>query len=117
MKHKKGHKKLSKPTDQRLAILRSLVREVIARGQIETTLTRAKEARKIVEKLITLAKEDSLFSRRKAFRILQDETLVKRLFQEVVPQVGDRQGGYVRITRLGYRRGDHTEMALLALIQ
>lgn len=116
MKHKKGHRKLAKPTDQRLAILRSLTREVIARGQIETTLIRAKEARKMVEKLITLAKEDSLSARRRAFRILQDESLVKRLFEEVAPQVGEKQGGYVRITRLGYRRGDHTEMALLSLI-
>lgn len=117
MKHKKGHRKLAKPTDQRLAILRSLAREVIAKGQIETTLTRAKEARKIVEKLITLAKENTLSARRRAFRVLQDETLVKRLFEEVAPQVADRPGGYVRIVRTGYRRGDHTEMALLSLIQ
>lgn len=117
MKHKKGHKKLGKPTDQRLALLRSLAREVIAKGQIETTLVRAKEARRMVEKLITLAKEGSLFARRRAFRILQDETLVKRLFDEVAPQVGEKQGGYVRIIRIGYRRGDHAEMALLSLIQ
>jgi len=117
MNHRKGYKKLAKPTDQRLAILRSLVREVIAKGQIETTLLRAKEARRMVERLITLAREGSLSARRRAFRILQDETLVKRLFEEVAPQVGEKQGGYVRITRLGYRRGDHTEMALLSLIQ
>lgn len=117
MKHKKGHRKLAKPTDQRLALLRSLAKEVIARGQIETTLVRAKEARKMVEKLITMAKENSLFARRKAFRILQDESLVKRLFEEVAPKFADRQGGYVRIVRIGYRRGDHTEMALLSLVE
>ncbi|MBC7326658.1 50S ribosomal protein L17 [bacterium] len=116
MKHKIGHKKLSKPTDQRLAILRSLAKEVIARGQIETTLARAKEARRILEKLITLAKEDTLYARRRAFRILQNETLVKRLFEEIAPQFSERQGGYVRIIRLGYRRGDRAEMALISLI-
>ncbi|MBC7330630.1 50S ribosomal protein L17 [bacterium] len=117
MKHRKGYGKLSKPTDQRLALLRSLAREVVKRGKIETTLQRAKEARRVVEKLITLAKEDSLSARRRAFRILQDETLVKRLFEEIAPKMQDREGGYLRITRLGYRRGDHAEIALLSLVE
>ncbi|MGC8843673.1 MAG: 50S ribosomal protein L17, partial [bacterium] len=90
MKHRKGYRKLSKPTDQRLALLRSLAKEVIKRGKVETTLARAKEARRIVEKLITLAKEDSLARRRQAFRVLQDETLVKRLFEEIAPKMQDR---------------------------
>jgi large subunit ribosomal protein L17 len=117
MKHRKGYGKLSKPTDQRLALLRSLAKEVVKRGKIETTLQRAKEARRIVEKLITLAKEDSLSARRRAFRILQDETLVKRLFEEIAPKMQGREGGYLRITRLGYRRGDHAEIALLSLVE
>jgi large subunit ribosomal protein L17 len=117
MKHRIGYKKLSKPTDQRLALLRSLAREVVRRGKIETTLQRAKEARRIVEKLITLAKEDTLSARRHAFRILQDETLVKRLFEEIAPKMQGREGGYLRITRLGYRRGDHAEIALLSLVE
>jgi large subunit ribosomal protein L17 len=117
MKHRIGYRKLSKPTDQRLALLCSLAKELVKRGKVETTLHRAKEVRRVVEKLVTLAKEDSLAARRRAFRILQDETLVKRLFEEITPKMQDRNGGYLRITRLGYRRGDHAEIALLSLVE
>lgn len=117
MKHRIGYRKLSKPTDQRLAILHALARELIMRGQIETTLTRAKEARRIVEKLITLAKRNNLHAKRMAMRILRDRKALKQLFEEVAPKMANKNGGYVKIIRLGARRGDSAEMALISLAE
>jgi large subunit ribosomal protein L17 len=115
MRHRVSGRKFDLPTDQRLALLRNLVRALIRHDAIETTETRAKEVRGMAEKVITTAKTDSLHARRQARRILNDETLVKRLFDEVAPKFKTRPGGYTRITKIGFRRGDAAPMVKLEL--
>jgi large subunit ribosomal protein L17 len=99
-----------------MALLRGLVRSFIALDRIQTTETRAKEVRSMAEKLITRAKTNDLHSRRMTRRILNDEDLVKRLFDEIAPRFAGRPGGYTRITRVGRRRGDAAPMVLLELV-
>jgi len=98
-----------------MALLKSLLRALIERGEICTTETRAKDLRSIAEKVITVAKTDSLHARRQARRLLNDESLVKMLFDTVAPKVAERPGGYTRITKLGFRRGDAAPMVKLEL--
>ncbi|MTI48307.1 50S ribosomal protein L17 [Sporosalibacterium faouarense] len=109
-------RKLGRPTDQRMAMLRNLVTSLLKEGKIETTVTRAKETRKLAEKMITLAKRGDLHSRRQALAFIYDETVVKNLFDEIAPKYADRNGGYTRILKLGPRRGDGAETAILELI-
>ena len=106
MRHRYGNKELGKPTDQRLALLRSLVRSLILHGKIKTTDTRAKEARKIAESLVTLGKDGSLHSRRLALKVLNDSAIIKDIFDSIAPRMVGRDGGYTRIVKLGVRRGD-----------
>lgn len=115
MRHRVAGRKLDLPTDQRLALLKNLVRELIRHESIETTEPRAKEVRGMAEKVITTAKTDSLHARRQARRILNDEDLVKRLFDEVAPKFREKPGGYTRITKIGFRRGDAASMVKLEL--
>jgi large subunit ribosomal protein L17 len=98
-----------------MALLRGLVRSFIALDRIKTTETRAKEVRPMAEKLITRAKTNSLHARRMTRRILNDEDLVKRLFDEIAPKFATRPGGYTRIIHVGRRRGDAAPMVLLEL--
>jgi large subunit ribosomal protein L17 len=100
-----------------MAMLKSLVASLLWYGKVETTEARAKEARCIAERMITLAKTDSLHARRLARRLLNDETLVRRLFTEVGPQYVDRPGGYSRLIRLGQRRGDAACRVRLELVE
>lgn len=116
MRHKGKLKKLSKPTDQRLALLRSGAGAVIKYGKIKTTITRAKEIRKVVEHLVTFAKANSVSSRREAYKILPDRDLIKILF-DVAPKFNERHGGYTRITRIGIRKGDAACLALLEFVE
>jgi len=95
--------------------LNGLVRALLIHEKIETTETRAKDARSIAEKVITMAKENTLHARRQARKVLNDEDLVKRLFDHIVPRFADRPGGYTRITRVGFRRGDAAPMVKLEL--
>mgnify|MGYP000059837165 FL=1 len=111
-----GYRKLGRPTDQRKAMLRNLVTSLLENGKIETTLTRAKEARSIAEKMITLGKRKNLHARRQALSYLTKEEVVAKLFDEISPQYADRNGGYTRILRIGPRRGDAAEMVILELI-
>lgn len=111
MRHQVSKRKLGLRTEQRLALLRGLVRSMLVCGSIETTVTRAKEAQPLIEKLITLTKTDTVHSRRMAFRTLQDETLVRRLFTEIGAKFPDKRSGYTRITRTGVRRGDAVTLA------
>ena len=111
-----GYRKLGRPTDQRKAMLRNLVTFLLENGKIETTLTRAKEARSIAEKMITLGKRKNLHARRQALSYLTKEEVVAKLFDEISPQYADRNGGYTRILRIGPRRGDAAEMVILELI-
>ncbi|HEY3267381.1 MAG TPA: 50S ribosomal protein L17 [Armatimonadota bacterium] len=113
MRHNVGKRKLGLRTEQRMALLKGLVRHMVKFDRIDTTITRAKEAQPLVEKIITLTKDNTVHSRRMAFRLLQDETLVKKLFTEVGPKFADKKGGYTRITRLGVRRGDAVTVARL----
>ena len=109
-------RKLGRTTDQRMAMLRAMVTNVIEYGKIETTITRAREAGPLVEKMITLGKQNTLASRRAAMSFMTKEDAVKKLFDTTAPGYAGRQGGYTRITRLGPRRGDAAELALLELV-
>jgi len=111
-----GTRKLGRPTAHRNAMLRGMVTYLIENGSIETTLTRAKEVRSIAEKMITLGKKNTLATRRQALSYITKEDVVKKLFDEVAPAYANRNGGYTQIYKLGARRGDAAEMALIKLI-
>ena len=111
-----GTRKLGKPTDQRRAMLRQLVTDFLGNGKMETTVTRCKEIAPLAEKMITLGKKNTLASRRQALSFMTREDVVKKLFDETSPGYEDRNGGYTRITRLGPRRGDGAEMAVIELV-
>lgn len=96
-------------------MLHSLVKGVVEHGQVRTTLARAKEAQRLADRLVTLGKEGSIHARRRAYRVLQNRTLVKVLFAEIAPRYLDVAGGYTRVTRLGLRPGDGAQRAVLAL--
>ncbi len=114
MRHGKRNQRLSRPKEHRQSLLNSLVKGLVHHGQIRTTLARAKEAQRLADRMVTLGKEGSIHSRRRAYRVLQDRTLVKRLFAEIAPRYLDVAGGYTRVTRLGLRLGDGAQKALLA---
>ena len=111
-----GTRKLGRPSDQRRAMLRNLVTSFLEHGKIETTVTRAKEVRSLAEKMITLGKEGSLHSRRQALAYITKEDVVTKLFEDIAPKYAERQGGYTRIIKIGPRRGDAAEMAILELV-
>ena len=111
-----GTRKLGRPTAHRNAMLRGMVTYLIENGSIETTLTRAKEVRAIAEKMITLGKKNTLASRRQALAYITKEAVVKKLFDEVAPAYASRNGGYTQIFKMGPRRGDCAEMAIIKLI-
>ena len=114
MRHAKQTQRLSRPSDAREALLHGLVQSLVTKGQIRTTLARAKEAQRLADRLVTLGKDGSVHARRRAFRVLQDRTLVKQLFGEIAPRFLDVSGGYTRVLRLAIRRGDGAQQALLA---
>ncbi|SKC35398.1 50S ribosomal protein L17 [Maledivibacter halophilus] len=111
-----AYRKLGRPTDHRNLMLRNLVTSLLKNGRIQTTETRAKETRKIAEKMITLAKRGDLHARRQVLAYMLDETVVKNLFDEIAPKYAERNGGYTRILKLGPRRGDAAPMAILELL-
>ena len=111
-----GTRKLGRTTAHRKAMLRGMVTLLLENGQIETTLTRAKEVRSMAEKMITLGKKNTLASRRAALAYITKEDVVTKLFNEIAPTYENRQGGYTRILKTGNRRGDAAEMALVKLI-
>jgi large subunit ribosomal protein L17 len=116
MRHRCRVKQLSKPADQRRALLRSLTTELIRHGKITTTLVRAKVVRAEVDKMITLAKDGSLSARRQAMGYIFDKQLVHALFEQAETRYGSRQGGYTRIMRTIPRRGDNASMAIIELV-
>ena len=109
-------RKLGRPTDQRKAMRRNLTTSFLRTGKIETTVTRAKETQRMAEKMITLAKRGDLHARRQVLAYVYDETVVKNLFEEIAPKYADRNGGYTRVLKMGPRRGDGAEIALLELV-
>ncbi len=116
MRHRRGNRKLSRATDQRLAMLKSIVRSLFIYEKVEVTLTRAKEARKIAEKVITISKTNDLFSRRKVESIFGERAIVTKIFKTMPERFEGRAGGYTRIVKTGFRRGDAAPMALLELL-
>lgn len=111
-----GTRKLGRATASRLAMLRAMVTFLLENGKIETTVTRAKEVRSMAEKMITIAKEDNLANKRLVLGFVTKETVVHKLFNEIAPKYADRKGGYTRISKLGPRRGDAAEMAIIELV-
>ena len=109
-------RKLGRTTDHRMAMLRAMVTFLLENGKIETTVTRAKEVRPIVEKMVTLGKKNTLASRRQALAFITKEAVVVKLFDEIAPKYAERQGGYTRIIKTGPRRGDGAEMAIIELV-
>ena len=112
-----GTRKLGRPTAHRKAMLRGMVTLLLENGQIETTLTRAKEVRSMAEKMITLGKKNTLASRRAALAYITKEDVVTKLFSQIAPAYANRQGGYTQIFKMGPRRGDAAEMAIVKLIE
>ena len=110
------NRKLVRTTDQRKAMLRAMVTYLLENGQIKTTLTRAKEVAPVAEKMITLAKDNTLVSYRQALGFITKEDVANKLFKEIGPKYADRNGGYTRIVRIGPRRGDAAEMAIIQLV-
>ena len=108
--------KLGRPTEHRNAMLRGLVTYLLEKGSVETTLARAKQVRSMAEKMITLGKKNTLASRRKALSFITKEDVVTKLFTEIAPKYEDRNGGYTRIYKIGPRRGDAAEMAIIKLV-
>ncbi len=117
MRHLKDHKRLGRASDQRNMLLRSLVTALLRYNRIKTTLAKAKEARRLAERIITTAKRGDLAARRWVLRYIQDPDLVRHLFDEIAPRYSDRPGGYTRIIRAGLRRGDAAQMAILELAE
>ena len=111
-----GTRKLGRPTAHRQAMLRGMVTYLLENGSIETTLTRAKEVRSLTEKMITLGKKNTLAAKRAAMAFITKEDVVKKLFDTIAPEYADRNGGYTRMYKLGPRRGDGAEMALIKLV-
>ena len=111
-----GTRKLGKPTDQRMAMLRQQVTDLLTYGKLTTTVTRAKELKPLAEKMITLGKKNTLASRRQALAFMTKEDAVTRVFTILAPVYAERNGGYTRVVRLGARRGDAAEEAIIALV-
>ena len=110
------YRKLGKPTDQRVAMLRAMTTYLLENGQIKTTVSRAKEVAPIAEKMITLAKNANLANYRRALSWLTKEDVAKKLFDEIGPKYASRNGGYTRVVKIGPRRGDAAEMAIVQLV-
>ena len=111
-----GTRKLGRASDCRKAMLRAMVTYLLENGKIETTVTRAKEVRNMTEKMITIGKENNLHSKRQALAFITKESVVKKLFDEISPKYAERNGGYTRIIKVGPRRGDAADMAIIELI-
>ena len=116
MRHRKGNKKLGKPTDQRLAMLRSIVRSLFIHGKINVTLKRAKAARRLAEKMITITKKNNLFARRQVESFFGEKKIVSQIFKTFPERFEGRAGGYTRVIKTGFRKGDSALMAILELL-
>ena len=117
MRHRLGLRKLNRTSAHRLAMLRNMMCSLIKHEAIKTTLPKAKELRRVVEPMITLAKEPTLANKRLAFNRLRDREVVVKLFDVIGPRFANRQGGYTRILKMGYRVGDNAPMAYMELTE
>lgn len=111
-----GYRKLGRTSAQRKAMLRNLTTALLEQGRIQTTLTRAKEVRRMAEKMVTLGKRGDLHARRQALAYITSEDVVTQLFEEIAPKYADRNGGYTRIYKMGPRRGDVAEVAIIEMV-
>jgi len=111
-----GTRKLGRTSDHRRAMMRAMVTYLFENGKIETTVTRAKEVRAVAEKMITLGKTNTLHSKRQVYSYITKEDVAKKVFDEIAPKYEDRNGGYTRIIKIGPRRGDAAEMAIIELV-
>ena len=116
MRHRKKVAKLGRVAAHRNAMLRNMAADLFRHERIETTLTKAKALRPLAERLVTLGKKGDLHARRKALSILQDKAVVHKLFTDLSERYGGREGGYVRILKMGFRRGDNAPMALVEMV-
>ena len=116
MRHGNGLRKLNRTSSHRLAMLRNMTNSLLRHETIKTTLPKAKELRRVVEPMITLGKNPSLANRRLAFDRLRDREMVVKIFDELGPRFANRNGGYVRILKMGFRQGDNAPMALVELL-
>ena len=112
-----GTRKLGKTTDQRMAMLRQQVTDLLDNGRMETTITRCKEIKPLAEKMITLSKKGDLAAYRQALSFITKEDVANKLFKEIAPEYAERNGGYTRIIRTGVRRGDAAETAIIELVK
>ncbi len=117
MRHRRAGRKLGRTSSHRMAMLRNMVTELLEKEKITTTVPKAKELRPFTEKMITLGKRDSLHARRQALSVIRSKSVVHKLFDSLGPRYADRNGGYTRIVRLGYRKGDSAERALIELVE
>ncbi|MGI9406793.1 MAG: 50S ribosomal protein L17 [Hyphomicrobiaceae bacterium] len=116
MRHGKGHRKLNRTASHRKAMFVNMVASLLRHEQIVTTLPKAKELRRVADKVITLGKTNTLHSRRQAAVKIQDDEVVKKLFDVIVPRYADRPGGYTRVLKAGFRYGDSAPMAVIELV-
>jgi large subunit ribosomal protein L17 len=116
MRHGVSGRKFDRPTAQRLALFRGLVRDLILHERITTTVPKAKEMRPFAEKMITLGKDGSVNARREALKFVTDKDVIAKLFEDVAPRYTQRQGGYTRIVKLGKRLGDGADMAIIEFV-
>nr|WP_314544296.1 50S ribosomal protein L17 [uncultured Massilia sp.] len=116
MRHRHGLRKLNRTSSHRLAMLRNMTVSLLRHEAIKTTVPKAKELRKVVEPIITLAKNDTLANKRLAFARLRDREIVQKLFAEIGPRYNARPGGYIRILKMGFRVGDNAPMAYVELV-
>ncbi|MDA2939299.1 50S ribosomal protein L17 [Acidobacteria bacterium AH-259-A15] len=117
MRHRWSGRKLGRTSSHRMAMLRNMVTEFLDKERIITTVPKAKELRPFAEKIITLGKRETLHARRQALALVRKKSVVYKLFDTLAPRYADRNGGYTRIIRLGFRKGDNAEMALIELVE
>lgn len=116
MRHLKSGRKLNRTSSHRWALMRNLITSLLRDEKIRTTDPKAKELRRWADRIITLGKEGSLHARRQALRMVQDKTVVRKLFDTIAPRFKDRPGGYTRIIKIGWRRGDAAPISLIELV-
>jgi large subunit ribosomal protein L17 len=116
MRHRVAHRKLGRTSSHRRAMLRNMVTTFLDKERIVTTLPKAKELRSVAEKMITLGKKEGLHARRQALSYIKTKDVVHKLFADIAPRYADRPGGYTRIIKLGIRKGDNAELAILELV-
>ena len=116
MRHRHGPRKLNRTSSHRRAMFRNMATALLKHEQIETTVPKAKELRGVVERMITLGKRGDLHARRQALGYLADETVVRKLFDTLGPRYAERQGGYTRVLKAGFRYGDAAPMAIIELV-